>query len=178
MSRDLEAKVSELCAGFSGDAGVSAIQLTNGDSIAIRADVVFPTASAIKVLILVALHRAAEDGDLDLAERVEISAASHLLGSGVLAHLGPGLCPTLGDLGVLMMMLSDNTATNVLIERLGVDRINESADPEHMRLVGAIDFARVAEDPRAFGTSTPNGLAELYQLCLGASSSAPSPPRE
>jgi beta-lactamase class A len=155
--------VTELCAGFSGVAGVSARNLSTGEEVSLRENEAFPTASAIKPFVLLALLRAAELGEVDLAERIAIDRSHHVLGSGALSHLDAGLSPTLMDLGVLMLMLSDNTATNLLLNRLSVDAINAAiarVGLQHTTLRGKIDFA---EDPSAFASSTPADLSAFYR---------------
>jgi beta-lactamase class A len=155
VTRALERELAELCNGFSGVAGVAAQRLEDGAKLEIRAAETFPTASAIKIFVLYQLY---------LAERIELASEQKVNGSGVLSHLAPGLAPTLGDLAILMMMLSDNTATNLLIFRLGVDAINRAIDAlglRHTRLGGSVDFAALAADKSALGVATPGELARF-----------------
>ena len=154
-------EITGLCDAFSGRAGVCAENLGTHERIEVRANESFPTASAVKVFVLFALHRA----ELDLGERFEMTSEHHVLGSGVLSHLAPGLRPTLADLGVLMMMVSDNSATNRLIERLGVERINAAiaeAGLASTHLYGSIDFSKAGTPEGALGTSTPGDLVRFY----------------
>ncbi len=158
-------RIAELAGALRGVAGVAALNLTTGDRIALRADERFPTASAIKVFVLHSLYERAASGDLDLTERLPIPHDATTLGSGVLLHLGPGLCPSLADLGTLMMMVSDNFATNLLVDRLGIDAVNaciESIGLRDTRLAGRIDFARLAQDKSALGYSTPGDFVEYF----------------
>lgn len=161
MSSELEQELALLASGFSGTAGVCAIHLGTDERVAVLADETFPTASAIKLFVLCELERR---GERELGERVRLEDADRVLGSGVLAHLGAGLEPTLRDLGVLMMMVSDNTATNLLIDRLGLPAINatiRAAGLERTELQGRIDFAVFARDKSALGVSTPGELASF-----------------
>ena len=80
-----------------------------------------PTASTIKVCILAEVYAQAEEGKLRLDERIEMTAADQVGGSGVLWWLNPGLHPTIYDLAMLMIIKSDDTATNML----GIDRDRE-----------------------------------------------------
>lgn len=85
---------------------------------------VYPSASLIKLpLLLLALQRV-ERGEADLDERLTLRAEDRVEGSGVLHELGAGLRPSLGDLLTLMIVVSDNTATNLVIERLGLEDVN------------------------------------------------------
>lgn len=154
-------EITALCQAFSGRVGLCTENLATRERIEVRANESFPTASAVKVFVLFALHRS----DLDLGERLEITREQHVLGSGVLSHLAPGLRPTLADLGVLMMMVSDNSATNRLIERLGVERINSAiaeAGLVSTRLYGSIDFSKSGTPEGALGASTPGDFVRFY----------------
>lgn len=101
-----------------------AIHLPTGREIAIRADEPVNTLSIIKVPIMVLAYRDAEAGLLDLDARYPIGADDLRRGSGVLQRFAPGLQPTYRDLVTQMIMTSDNTATDILIARLGLARVN------------------------------------------------------
>lgn len=98
--------------------------LATGREVAIRADESVNTLSIIKVPIMVLAYRDADAGLLDLAERVLMGADELRRGSGVLQSFAPGLQPTYRDLITQMIITSDNTATDLLIARLGMARIN------------------------------------------------------
>jgi beta-lactamase class A len=94
-----------------------------------------PSASLIKLPILAAFWKTVEAGRLDPAERVTVPAeALRVEGTGVLKALAPGLQPTWSDLATLMITVSDNVATNLIIDRLGMEAIQ-----------GWIDKAGLAE---------------------------------
>jgi len=83
-----------------------------------------PSASLIKLPILAAFWQTVEAGRLDATERVHVSAETlRVEGTGVLKALAPGLQPTWSDLATLMITVSDNVATNLIIDRLGLDTI-------------------------------------------------------
>jgi beta-lactamase class A len=82
-----------------------------------------PSASVIKILIA---WEAVRSG-LDLNERVDLPAAGLVGGSGVLRQMAPGMRPTWQDLLTLMLVVSDNSATNLLIDRLGFQAVNTAA---------------------------------------------------
>lgn len=158
-------ELDALTRDFSGVVGVCAENLATGERVALRADETFPTASAIKIFVLYALLSEAAAGRLDLAERHAVPESARTLGSGVLLHLAPGLQPTWSDLATLMMMLSDNLATNLLVDRLGTDTVNahiRRAGLEHTALGGRVDFARLAADKTALGASTPADLVRFF----------------
>jgi beta-lactamase class A len=119
-------KLEQLERELQGTLGVCAIPLSSeGEPLRYREDERFPAASTIKVFILQALLEQAEAGTLSLADELVLSADEQVTGSGVLKELPPGRRYTLKDLAALMTIISDNTATNVLIERLGVGTVNE-----------------------------------------------------
>ncbi len=110
---------------YEGVAGLHIVDLTSGDRWAIRDKLHFPQASAIKIPILLELFRRAESEPELLAKRVEMTDAVRTLGSGVLRHLTDGGSSlSLEDYGIYMILYSDNTGTNVLIDELGMDAIN------------------------------------------------------
>jgi beta-lactamase class A len=159
------ASVAQLLESFDGVAGVAAENLTTRECFALGADEPFPTASAIKLFILYALFARAAAGQLSLEARRPIGAKDRTLGSGVLLHLDAGLAPTLRDLATLMMMVSDNLATNLLIEELGVAAVNQeirAAGLELTALNGPVDFERLAADKTALGVATPAELVRYF----------------
>jgi len=118
-------RLHEIVDGYEGVAGLHIVDLSNGDRFAVADDLVFPQASAIKIVILLELFRRAEDEPDLLARRVLMSDEVRTGGSGVLHHLTDGGSElSLEDYAVYMVVYSDNTATNVLIDALGMDAIN------------------------------------------------------
>jgi beta-lactamase class A len=67
-------------------------------------------------------------GEINLAERVAIDPNEHVLGSGVLAYLAGPVEMTLLDVAILMIIVSDNTATNICLDRAGLDATNQMLD--------------------------------------------------
>jgi beta-lactamase class A len=112
LSHELHRQVAVLPAV----AGIAVRDLTAGQSVAINADEVFPTASTIKIHILAQLFRKAEAGELDLRRRITIDESVRVLGSGVLAYLDDTEELTVRDVAILMIIVSDNTATNLCID--------------------------------------------------------------
>lgn len=122
LQRDLE----QIAAGFDGAMGLAVKDLTTGETFLVNADTVFPQASAIKIPVLLELLRQAQAGTVKLEERVELKRAQMAGGSGVLQRFGDGTSAlALRDLAALMIVLSDNTATNILIDRIGMPNVNE-----------------------------------------------------
>lgn len=109
-----------------GIVGVAAKHLETGDCIYHDADTVFFTASTLKVPLLVELYRQVDAGVIDVDERIDLTDALRVPGSGVLKELAGGLRPTVHDLAMLMIIISDNTATDILYNRVGRDNINHT----------------------------------------------------
>ena len=100
--------------------------LVTGKTVSYHGDEPFPTASAYKVFILAELYRKAWAGECDLGQRIELTDDIKSVGSGVLAEMQAGLNPTLRDYAHLMMILSDNTATDVLFRFVGRENIRKN----------------------------------------------------
>lgn len=117
-------ELAALLQGFKGVMGAAARNLTTGEEIVVRADTRFPTASTIKVAVMVEAYQQAADGRLPLESNVTLRDTDKIGGSGILNGLHDGLTLTVADLIHLMIVLSDNTATNLLIHRLETARVN------------------------------------------------------
>src|SRR6516162_8595879 len=117
-----EKRVQEISSRVDGVVGYSIVDLTSGERIGHLDTASFPTASAIKLAIVYELFKQAAEKRIDLEEKVTLDRRQAVGGTGVLVEMGT---PTLSirDYAVLMVTLSDNTATNVLIDRLGMDKI-------------------------------------------------------
>ena len=117
-----ERRVQDIAARVDGVVGYAIVDLTTGERIGHLERETFPTASALKLAIVYELFKQADEQRIDLDEKATLDRRQAVGGSGVLVEMGT---PTLSirDYAVLMVTLSDNTATNVLIDRLGMDRI-------------------------------------------------------
>ncbi len=125
LAEKLQAELEEIAWGFDGVAGIHVVDLTDDRHFDVDGDLVFPQASAIKISILLELFRKAESEPGLLRRRVDMTDAVRTLGSGVLFHLTDGGSSlSLEDYAIYMIVYSDNTATNVLIDALGMDAIN------------------------------------------------------
>ena len=121
FQQELEALVST----YEGVAGVHVVDLTDRTRFAVRDHLIFPQASAIKIPILLELFRRAEDEPGLRERRVEVTDQVRTGGSGVLQHLTDGgSALSLEDHSIYMILYSDNTSTNVLIDELGMDAVN------------------------------------------------------
>lgn len=102
--------------------------LATGREIAIRADLPMNTVSTIKLPVMILAYRDAEVGRLDLNQRYTIHAEDLRRGTGLLQTFAIGLQPTLRDLVSQMIITSDNTATDIIIGKVGLDRVNRLLD--------------------------------------------------
>lgn len=84
---------------------------------------VFPTASTLKTPLLYELYRQSDAGQIDLKERVTLYHKDRVAGSGILQDLDEGLQPTIRDLAELMIIVSDNWATDMVYERIGKENM-------------------------------------------------------
>lgn len=117
-------RLDTLIARLPGTYTVYAKNLSSGKVIAHDERAVLPSASLIKVPILAELYRRAEEEGLRLDETLTMRQEDQVPGSGVLQDLTPGTPYLLRDLATLMITVSDNTATNLLIDFLGIDAVN------------------------------------------------------
>ncbi|HEV2128450.1 MAG TPA: serine hydrolase [Thermomicrobiales bacterium] len=110
-------------ARMGGTLGVMARDLNTGLELAWNHERPFPTASTMKVPLLYGLYRLAETGEIGLTTRVPLRKDDRVPGSGVLQHLDAGLEPTVRDLAELMIIVSDNYATDLLYATVGRERL-------------------------------------------------------
>ena len=127
VRKKTEVGIREAVNGVKGAAGLIAIDLTNDDTFAVNENMVFPQGSAIKITVLMEVYRQAAKGMLTLTDTHPVTAQYQVGGSGVLQTLGDGTSRlSVRDLCVLMITLSDNTATNMLIDLVGMNNINST----------------------------------------------------
>lgn len=120
-----EAALKAIVQESDGVLGVCAVDLRSGERLAVNHDLVFPQASAIKVAVLMELERRIEAGSIDPRETMPVRAADIAGGSGVLSSFEDGASRlSLRDLASVMITASDNTATNMLIGKVGMDEVN------------------------------------------------------
>lgn len=129
MPADAQATLERIiarAAGFPGTIGVAAKDLDTGEELAYNPDEVFPTASTMKTVLLYELYRQVDAGRIDPAMRITFEQRHLVPGSGVLQDLDFGLQPTVKDLATLMIVVSDNAATDIIYELVGRDAVAET----------------------------------------------------
>lgn len=122
---DLQTKLQEMASKHLGKVALYAKNLKTGDTVAIDADVPVQTASVIKLPIMIEAMYQVKTGKLKLDQRLRLTKDNQVPGSGVLPFLSPGLDLTLEDTITLMMILSDNTATNMTIDAVTIPAVNK-----------------------------------------------------
>jgi len=129
LRKNFERKAAEIVDSVDGVFGVVVKDLKTGETFAINDGVAFTQASAIKVQVLVELYRQAAEGEIDLHEVLTLNGSDMVAGAGILRHLSGGkVAMTVRDLAVMMIVLSDNTATNILIDLVGMDKVNTTME--------------------------------------------------
>lgn len=122
---DVDRSLRLLDASCTGHIAVSARHLGTGESLEWRSHDICRVASSAKVALHAVVMEQVTRGKLDLDHRVELAMEDLVGGSGVLAMLRPGIAPTIADLCTLMIVVSDNTATSVLLDLAGgVEGVN------------------------------------------------------
>jgi len=169
LKEKLAAHLSDAARKVDGVIGYEIVDLTSGERFSHLEHETFPTASSIKLTIVYELFKQVDEGRIRLEESLVLDRSKAVGGTGVLIHLGtPTL--TIRDYATLMVTLSDNTATNVLIDRLGMDAINM-----RMQALGlkSTKLRRHMMDTAAAqrgdeNVSSPDDLVRLLQAMAGA----------
>ena len=156
----LEKRIAAELYSYQGKMSVFVDDL-QGRTVEIGADEAFETASTIKAFILAALYAQVERGKADLEETITYRQSQFVDGSGMLRALGVGAQLKVRDTATMMIICSDNIATNMIIDYLGLDTINDC--------IRQLGFARtVLHNPlhfdryRQLGTTTPRDYAGLF----------------
>ncbi|MEJ7812654.1 MAG: serine hydrolase [Gemmatimonadaceae bacterium] len=168
----LRRTLDSLADAHHGVVGYAVHNLETGERLARRGDETFSTASLIKVSILVTVFDLVEQGKLSLDDPLTVLKIDQVPGSGVLQHLHPGMTVTVRDAAWLMTTISDNTATNLLLDRIIIRRVwdkMEALGLPHTK-VHSKSFLRsssVAMDSSVkygLGVTTANEMARLFAL--------------
>jgi len=168
----LRRTLDSLASAHHGIVGYAVFDLDGGARLSRRGDETFPTASLIKVPVLVTVFDLVAQKKLSLDDRLTVLAIDKVPGSGQLQYLHDGAEITVRDAAWLMSTLSDNTATNLLLDRIIIRRVwdkMEALGREHTK-VHSKTFLRsssVAMDSSVkygLGVTTPNEMATLFEL--------------
>lgn len=168
----LRKKLDSIADAHHGVVGYSVIDLETGARISRRGDETFPTASLIKVSILVTVYDLVARGQISLDDPLTVLKIDQVPGSGIVQFLHNGTVLTVHDAAWLMSTISDNTATNLLLDRIIIRRVWAKMDSLGLRhtRVHSKSFLRnssVAMDSSVkygLGVTTPNEMAHLFEL--------------
>lgn len=117
------AKIAGLFEGSGLEFGFAARAVERGEAIALNGEELFPTASTFKVPVMVEVYAQARAGRFAISDRIAYTEPHRVIGSGVMQALGAGLNPTIRDLMTLMIIISDNTATDILVDLVGAPNV-------------------------------------------------------
>jgi beta-lactamase class A len=177
----LRSTLDRLADAHRGVVGFTVRDLDAGWEFSRRGDEPFPTASLIKVPILVTVFDLVEQGKLSLDDRINVLPIDVVPGAGLLQHLHPGITITVRDAAWLMTTISDNTATNLLLDRLIIRRVWDKMEALGLprSKVHSKSFLRsssVAMDSSVkygLGVTTPREMAQLFALLADGKAVSP-----
>ena len=162
----LEAGIGEVDRSLDGVLGLAILDLSSGQQFLLHADQIFPQASSIKIAVLAELYRQAQQGKLKLTDLYTVQTSDLVPDSDIMGGLTPGVTRiTNRDLATMMVAVSDNSATNVLIDRVGMDNVNglmDSLGLSHTRLRRKMMDVKAASEGRE-NISTPREMMALLE---------------
>ena len=141
-----------------------------------RGEDLFHSASCIKIAIMIELFRMVDRGETSLEDVCILRAEDKVPGSGVLQYLHDGIELTFGDIAYLMMAISDNPATNILIDHVGMDNVNTMMRDLGMEqsLLGRRMLGRMALEGEQENVATPNEFALMLRAILNRTAATAS----
>ena len=171
----LESDISRIIDNSGAEMGLSALHLESGQRIDVDAGRVFPLCSVLKIPVLVEAFRQIEEGLFTLDDRWQLTTAEKNLPSGILVFLDDGLAPTVRDLLILMIIISDNTATDMVMNRLGAGSVTNTMQslgltdiyvPMTIRQIfdDLLPSADPTQDMLALATAPRNRTGRSYSL--------------
>jgi beta-lactamase class A len=178
----LHRTLDSLAAPHHGVVGYTVHNVDTGERLERRGDETFPTASLIKVSILVTVYDLVERKQLGLDDPLTVLRIDKVPGSGQLQFLHDNAVVTVHDAAWLMSTLSDNTATNLLLDRIIIRRVWDKMEKlglPHTK-VHSKSFLRnssVAMDSSVkygLGVTTPNEMARLFALMANGKAVSPA----
>ena len=162
----LEGSIAEVDRTLDGVMGVAIEDLVSGRKYLLHADDVFPQASSIKIAVLAELYRQVQQGKLKPTDVYTVKTSDLVPDSPIMNGLTPGVTKiTLGDLATMVVAVSDNSATNILIDRVGMENVNSLLDSlglTHTRLRRKMMDLKAASEGRE-NISTPGEMMMLLE---------------
>ena len=184
-AQSLDDQVKPIVASFKGKVSLFARNLDTGETYALNPDERVRTASTIKIAVMIEAFARVNEGKAKWTDEVVLTKEKKVSGSGILSELSDGLRLTLRDAVNLMMILSDNTATNLVLEVLTTDAVNARMESlgfkqiKIMRKVGSGGESAAGKDPEnkkyGLGMATPREMVLVMEkLERGEIISAPA----
>lgn len=171
--KSLDNDVKPLVASFKGKVSLFAKNLDTGETYALNADERVRTASTIKIAVMIEAFARVAEGKIKWTDEVVLTKEKKVSGSGILTELSDGLHLTLRDAVNLMMILSDNTATNLVLEVLTTDAVNTRMESlgfkniKIMRRIGSGGESVAGKDPEnkkyGLGMATPREMVLVME---------------
>jgi beta-lactamase class A len=125
----LQEEIRNVDKHLDGVVGLAVKDLTSGEEFFINGEEIMPQASSIKIAVLAELYRQAQEKKLQLTDEYVVRKEDLVPGSDIMLGLTPGVTRlTLRDVATMMVAVSDNSATNVLIDRVGKENVNSMLD--------------------------------------------------
>lgn len=159
--------IADAAAAAGGSVGV-AIVAPDGERFALNGERRYGAASTVKIPLMIEIYRQIDRGERSIDDRFRLGEKDRAAGSGVMLHLHDGIELTLGDLVYLMISISDNTATNVLIDFAGMERVNATMQELGMvsSTLSRMMKGRPAEGDELENWATPDDYATVMQALL------------
>lgn len=170
----LDEKIKAELVNFKGKAWIYAKNLETGRDYSLRADEQVRTASTIKLPIMTEVFRQVEQGKIKWTDEITLTKQNKQGGSGILGEFSDGTKIDIKTLVNLMIVVSDNTATNLIIEKVTADSVNDFMDvlglkqTRSLRKIGGGGDSKIVADPyyRLFGigVSSPKDMVKLLEM--------------
>ena len=171
--QSLDARLRAEIAPFKGKVSLFAKNLDTGETYSFNGDERVRTASTIKVAVMIEAFARVVEGRAKWTDELVLTKAARYGGSGVLPELADGLRLTLRDCVNLMMVVSDNTATNLVLDYLGTDAVNSRMnslgfkDTRIMRRIGGGGESKEGKEPDnkrfGLGATTPHEMVQILE---------------
>jgi len=169
----LDDQVKPLVGSFKGKVSLFAKNLDTGETYALNPDEKVRTASTIKIAVMIEAFARVAEGKIKWTDEVVLTKEKKVSGSGILTELSDGLHLTLRDAVNLMMILSDNTATNLVLDVLTTDAVNARMESlgfkniKIMRRIGSGGESAAGKDPEnkkyGLGMATPREMVLVME---------------
>src|ERR1044072_1510444 len=169
----LDDQVKPLVASFKGKVSLFAKNLDTGETYGLNPDERVRTASTIKIAVMIEAFARVAEGKAKGTDEVVLTKEKKVSGSGILSELSDGLKLTLRDAVNLMMIISDNTATNLVLDVLTTDAVNARMESlgfkqiKIMRKVGSGGESAAGKDPEnkkyGLGMATPREMVLVME---------------